>query len=125
MKRRILVIEDHEDNRRIMRDVLISGGYEVIEAVNGAEGVEKAAIGKPDLILMDLQLPVLDGLEATRRIKAQPDMRKTPVIAVTSYALNDDNQKAFAAGCDGYFSKPISPRQLLATVGDILAKLGA
>lgn len=124
MKQRILVVEDQEDNRRIMRDLLASAGYHVIEAVSGVEGVEKAASEKPDLILMDLQLPTIDGLEATRRIKAEPALRETPVIAVTSYALSGDNEKAVAAGCDGYFSKPVSPRRLLAKIRTILPKLG-
>jgi len=124
MKQRILVVEDQEDNRRIMRDLLVSAGYDVIEAVSGAEGVEKAATEKPDLILMDLQLPVIDGLEATRRIKAKPALRETPVIAVTSYALSGDNEKAVAAGCDTYFSKPVSPRHLLAKIRSMLPKRG-
>lgn len=122
MKQRILVVEDQEDNRRIMRDLLVSAGYEVIEAVSGAEGVEMAASANPDLILMDLQLPLIDGLEATRRIRAEPASSRTPVIAVTSYALSGDNDKALAAGCDAYFSKPVSPRRLLAKIEAVLPK---
>jgi len=123
MKQRILVVEDQEDNRRIMRDLLVNAGYDVIEAADGDEGVKKAKATKPDLILMDLQLPVIDGLEATRRIKAQPALSETPIIAVTSYALGDDNEKARAAGCDGYFSKPVSPRSLLAKIVSVLPRL--
>ncbi len=122
MKQRILVVEDQEDNRRIMRDLLVNAGYEVIEAVNGVEAVAMAASAKPDLILMDLQLPLIDGLEATRRIKAEPASREMPVIAVTSYALSGDNEKALAAGCDAYFSKPVSPRRLLAKIEAVLPK---
>ena len=120
MTKRILVVEDQEDNRQIIRDLVTSVGYEMIEAVDGEQGVALAAQHKPDLILMDIQLPVLDGYEATRRIKAQPELKAIPVIAVTSYALSGDDQKAFAAGCDGYVTKPFSPRQLLAKIREHL-----
>ena len=122
MKRRILVVEDQDDSRRIMRDLLASAGYQVLEARTGADAVKAAETERPDLILMDLQLPVSDGLEATRRIKAIESLRDTPVIAVTSYALSGDNDKAMAAGCDSYFSKPVSPRTLLAKINTILSK---
>jgi two-component system cell cycle response regulator DivK len=121
MTKRILVIEDQEDNRQIIRDLVTSVGYEMIEAHDGEQGVALAAQHKPDLILMDIQLPVLDGYEATRRIKAQPELKAIPVIAVTSYALSGDDQKAFAAGCDGYVTKPFSPRQLLAKIREHLS----
>ena len=116
MSRRILLIEDHEDNRRIVRDLLTPAGYEVVEAVTGEEGVAMAATHHPDLILMDIQLPGLDGYEATRRIKANPALRHIPIIVVTSYALSGDDVKAFAAGCDAYVTKPFVPRELLAKV---------
>jgi two-component system cell cycle response regulator DivK len=118
--RRILVVEDQEDNRSILRDLLTSAGFEVIEALNGADGVDLAEAEKPDLILMDIQLPLVDGYEATRRIKASPTIQETPVIAVTSYALSGDEAKAQAAGCDGYVTKPFSPRLLLAKVREYL-----
>ena len=121
MTQRILVVEDQEDNRAILRDLLTSAGYVVIEAVNGADGVTVAEAEKPDLILMDIQLPVLDGYEATRRIKAIPALQGTPVIAVTSYALSGDEAKAHEAGCDDYVAKPFSPRLLLAKVSEFLA----
>jgi len=120
MTKRILVVEDTEDNRQIIRDLLTSAGYEMIEALDGAEGVAMAAAHKPDLILMDMQLPVLDGYEATRRIKADPALAHIPVIAVTSYALAGDEAKTKAAGCNGYVAKPFSPRQLLAKVREFL-----
>ena len=120
MSRRILIVEDQEDNRRILRDLLTSAGYELIEATNGQEGVDLAASERPDLILMDIQLPVLDGYEATRRIKAEPALRTIPIIAVTSYALSGDDVKAFEAGCDSYVTKPFSPRALLAKVREYL-----
>ncbi len=116
MSRRILVVEDHEENRRIMRDLLNAAGYEMLEAHTGEEGVARAESERPDLILMDIQLPGLDGYEATRRIKAIPALRAIPIIAVTSYALSGDDRKALAAGCDAYVTKPFSPRALLAKI---------
>ena len=116
MSKRILVVEDHEDNRRIMRDLLTSSGFEVIEAVTGLEGVTAAETHLPHLIVMDIQLPGIDGYEATRRIKANPSLRKVPIIVVTSYALSGDDVKAFEAGCDAYVAKPFSPRDLLAKI---------
>jgi two-component system cell cycle response regulator DivK len=120
MSRRILVVEDHEENRRIMRDLLTAAGYEMIEAVTGEDGVALAARERPDLILMDIQLPGLDGYDTTRRIKADPALRAIPIIAVTSYALSGDDVKAFAAGCDAYVTKPFSPRALLAKIREYL-----
>jgi two-component system cell cycle response regulator DivK len=120
MRKRILVVEDTEDNRQIIRDLLTSAGYEMIEAVDGGEGVAKAGKLKPDLILMDMQLPVLDGYEATRRIKADPALAHIPVIAVTSYALAGDEAKTKAAGCNAYVAKPFSPRELLSKVREFL-----
>ena len=121
MTKRILVTEDNEDNRRIMHDLLVSAGCEVFEAQTGAEGVAAAGTQRPDLILMDIQLPVFDGYEATRRIKADPSLSAIPIIAVTSYALSGDEVKAREAGCDGYMSKPFSPRELLAKVREFLS----
>jgi len=120
MNKTVLVIEDHEDNRRIMHDLLTSKGYEVIEAVNGLEGVDAAETHRPDLILLDIQLPGIDGYEATRRIKANPNLQKIPIIVVTSYALSGDDMKAFEAGCDAYVAKPFSPRELLAKIREYL-----
>ena len=114
------MVEDQEDNRQILRDLLTSAAFEVIEAEDGEAGVAAAAAHHPDLILMDIQLPILDGYEATRRLKADASLRSIPVIAVTSYALGGDDDKARAAGCDAYFSKPFSPRQLLAKVREYL-----
>jgi two-component system cell cycle response regulator DivK len=120
MTKRILVVEDHEDNRQILRDLLGSVGYEMIEAHDGAAALPTAKASKPDLILMDIQLPMVDGYEATRRIKADPELKAIPVIAVTSYALSGDEDKAKAAGCDAYVAKPYSPRQLLAKIREYL-----
>ena len=121
MKQRILVVEDQEDNRRIVRDLLTSAGYETLEAVTGQAGVRLAEAQRPDLILMDMQLPGLNGYEAARQIKANPELRTIPIIAVTSYALSGDDIKARQAGCDGYITKPFSPRALLAAIRGYLA----
>ena len=88
--KKILVVEDTEDNRQILRDLLGMAGYEMIEAHDGAEGVSQATEHKPDLILMDIQMPVMDGYEATRQIKANPELKGIPILAVTSYALSGD-----------------------------------
>jgi two-component system, cell cycle response regulator DivK len=122
MSKRILVVEDQEDNRQIVRDLLSANGYELTDAITGEEGVAFAKRDRPDLILMDIQLPGIDGYEATRRIKADPKLRHIPIIVVTSYALSGDDQKAFAAGCDGYVTKPFSPRLLLAKIREYLPK---
>jgi two-component system, cell cycle response regulator DivK len=113
MSKRILVVEDQEDLRGVLRDLLGSSGYSVLEAVDGRDGVAKALSERPDLILMDIQLPVLDGYDATRQIKADPNLKATPVIAVSSFAMKGDEEKARAAGCDHYVTKPYSPMQLL------------
>ena len=123
MTKRILVIEDQEDNRAILRDLLTSAGFSVLEAVNGAEGVTKAKTELPDLILMDIQMPIMDGYEATRRIKAEVATASIPIIAVTSYALSGDEVRAREAGCNGYVAKPFSPRQLLGQVRGFLDKV--
>ena len=116
----ILIVEDQEDNRKILRDLLTSRGYTTLEATEGRTGIRLAREHRPALILMDIQLPGIDGYEATRQIKADPDLSGIPLIAVTSYALSGDSQKAFAAGCDAYIAKPYSPRQLLAKVQEFL-----
>jgi len=119
--KRILVVEDTWHNRRILRDLLTRAGFEVLEAVNGEEGVTQAELYQPDLILMDIQLPVLNGYEATRIIKSNPILQHIPIVAVTSYALAGDEAKTREAGCDGYVAKPFSPRKLLAKVQEFLA----
>jgi len=120
MSKRILLIEDQEDNRRIVRDLLTSVGFDLIEAVTGEDGVALAVKHRPDLILMDVLLPGLNGYDATRLIKAKPELRQIPIIAVTSYALSGDDIKAREAGCDAYISKPFSPRELLAKIREFL-----
>ena len=120
MTKRILVVEDQEDNRQILRDLLGSADYEMTEAENGEEALAAVVRDKPDLILMDIQLPIMDGYEATRRIKADPALRSIPIIAVTSHALSGGEEKARAAGCDDFVPKPYSPRQLLAKIRQYL-----
>ncbi len=122
MSKRILIIEDHEDNREIMRVTLGAAGFEVIEAVTGDAGVAMAESERPDLILMDIQLPGIDGYEATRIIKANPALRHIPIIVVTSYALSGDEVKAKEAGCNAYLAKPFRPRELLAMVCEFVPK---
>jgi len=106
-----------------MRDLLNTAGYRLIEAVDGEEGVKLAQSDRPDLILMDIQLPILDGYEATRRIRASVELKSIPIIAVTSYALSGDDAKARAAGCDSYVAKPFSPRELVARVRVVLRRV--
>ena len=122
MTKRILVVEDQADLRGILRDLLTGSGYDVVEAADGGEGVAKAKSERPDLILMDIQLPVLDGYETTRQIKADPNLKATPIIAVSSYAMKGDEEKARASGCDHYVTKPYSPVQLLRIIRGFLGE---
>jgi two-component system cell cycle response regulator DivK len=121
MTKRILVVEDQEDNRQILRDLLSNAGFEIIEAETGEEALVAASSQRPDLILMDIQLPVLDGYEVTRRIKANPLLQEIPIIVVTSYALSGDEGKAREAGCNDYVTKPYSPRELLTKIRNLLS----
>ena len=120
MSKRILVVDDQEDLRGVLRDLLIGSGYTVIEAADGETGVAKAKSDRPDLILMDIQMPVIDGYEATRRIKIDPDLNPIPIVAVSSFAMKGDEEKARAAGCDHYVTKPYSPMQLLRLIRGLL-----
>jgi two-component system, cell cycle response regulator DivK len=120
MSKRILIVEDQEDLRGVLRTLLAGSGYEVVEAADGQAGVAKAQSERPDLILMDIQLPVLDGYDATRQIKANPDLKATPIIAVSSFAMKGDEEKARTAGCDHYVTKPYSPMQLLGIIRGFL-----
>jgi two-component system cell cycle response regulator DivK len=122
---RILVVEDNPKNLKLLRDVLRFSGYEVIEATSGEDGVRLAAAEHPDLILMDLQLPGIDGAEALRRIRAAEPVRAVPVVAVTAFAMDDDRQSAFDSGFTGYVEKPISVRRLPQQVRDFLRLGGA
>ena len=120
MSKRILVVDDQEDLRGVLRDLLTGSGYTVIEAADGQAGVARAKSDRPDLILMDIQMPVIDGYEATRRIKVDPDLNSIPIVAVSSFAMKGDEEKARAAGCDHYVTKPYSPMQLLRLIRGFL-----
>jgi len=120
VSKRILVVDDQEDLRGVLRDLLIGSGYTVIEAADGETGVAKAKSDRPDLILMDIQMPVIDGYEATRLIKGDPNLKPIPIVAVSSFAMKGDEEKARAAGCDHYVTKPYSPMQLLRLIRGLL-----
>jgi two-component system cell cycle response regulator DivK len=116
MSKRILVVEDQEDNRQILRDLLTNAGYEIIQAENGREALTAAATQQPDLILMDIQLPGMDGLEATMMLKRADATRAIPVIALTALAMKGDEERIRAAGCDGYIAKPMGYREFLSAI---------
>ena len=116
----ILYVEDNEMNRQIVRDLLKRTKYSLIEAQDGEAGVAKALEARPDLILMDIQLPKISGMEAMRRLRAEAAMADTPIIAITSFALSGDEQKAKEAGANAYLAKPYSPRDLLGLIRKIL-----
>ena len=114
--KRILLVEDHEDNRNIYRTILHHFGYEVHEAADGREGIRLARELQPDLILMDVAIPFIDGWEATRVLKSDARTMSIPVIALTAHARAEDRQHAHEAGCDGYLAKPVEPRRVIAEV---------
>src|SRR5207253_10978492 len=124
LTRRSLIVEDQEDLCGVLRDLVTSSGYTIIEAVDGATGVTRAKSDRPDIILMDIQMLIIDGYEATRQIKADPDLTSIPIVAVSSFAMKGDEEKARAAGCDEYVTKPYSPIQLLRMVRGYLVKKG-
>jgi CheY-like chemotaxis protein len=119
---KILVVEDNEMNRDMLSRRLQRRGYEVIMALDGSEGIEMATTENPDLILMDMSLPVIDGWEATRRLKSAPGTGSIPIIALTAHAMAGDREKAMEAGCDDYDSKPIELPRLLSKIEAILQK---
>jgi CheY-like chemotaxis protein len=118
----VMVVEDFEDNRFMMRRLLEMSGYQVLEAINGEEAVEIAIRERPNLILMDLSLPLLDGLAATRRIRQYPDLRDVPIVAVSAHDTADFHADALAAGCNDYVTKPIDFDQLETLLGHLLPK---
>jgi len=119
---KILLVEDNEVNRRLAEFLLRSQGYEVIEAASAEQAFEMLATERPDLIVMDIQLPDMDGLEATRRLKEDPGLRDIPVVAVTSFAMNGDYERAMAAGCIGYITKPIDKTTFIGEIASHLVK---
>jgi CheY-like chemotaxis protein len=122
---KILLVEDNEMNRDMLSRRLVRNGFEVVMAVDGSEGVAMAASEKPDLILMDMSLPVMDGWEATRRVKAEAATSTIPVIALTAHALVEDREKATAAGCDDFDTKPVELPRLLEKINRLLGEKAA
>lgn len=116
MPSRILCVEDNPQNMRLVRKILCSAGYEVVEAVDGTSGITAAHEQNPDLILMDVNLPDIDGLEATRQLKADPQVSAIPILALTANAMHGDRERCLEAGCNGYIPKPITKNELLNTV---------
>jgi two-component system cell cycle response regulator DivK len=118
---KILIVDDNRDSRELVVKVLKTRGYRTIEAVDGQEALEKAVAERPDLILMDRSLPKIDGYEVTRRLKNQDEFKDIPIVALTAHAMRGDREKALAAGCEGYISKPINVRQLPEQIKSYLA----
>ncbi len=121
VEKKILLVEDNPVNRRLAEFLLRSQGYQVRAATTAQEAFDNIKAERPDLILMDVQLPGMDGLEATRKLKAEPTTRDIPVVAVTSYAMKGDREKALAAGCSGYITKPIDKDTFVQEVATVLA----
>lgn len=119
---KILIVEDNQDNRELIVKALRINGYKLIEAIDGEEAIEKAKSERPDLILMDLFIPKIDGYEVTRRLKGNDEFKNIPVIACTAHAMKGDMEDALAAGCDGYIPKPIDVRQLSKQINSFLHK---
>jgi two-component system, cell cycle response regulator DivK len=119
MGKRILIVEDEPKNLKLMRDILQRFSYETVEAYDGEQGVEMAKTTNPDLILMDIMMPKMDGLEATRQIKADSVTRNIPIIALTSYAMKGDRERTLEAGCDTYLAKPVNITEVLKKVADL------
>jgi two-component system, cell cycle response regulator DivK len=118
---KVLCIEDNPQNMRLVRKILVSAGYSVLEAVDGLSGIEMAMQQRPDVILMDINLPDIDGLEATQRLRACAEMASTPIIALTANAMHGDRERCLASGCNGYVPKPITKNELINTVAHFLA----
>jgi CheY-like chemotaxis protein len=121
----VLLVEDNEDNRTIYTTILRHVGHEVIEAANGEDGIRLALERQPNVILMDVAMPGIDGWEATRRLKGDPQTARIPVIALTAHAMAEDRQRAVDAGCEGYLAKPIEPRRVVEEVNRMLERIAA
>ena len=122
MPKKILIVEDNPQNMKVELMALRPHGYILLQATDGEEALQIAMRDKPDLIIMDIQLPKVSGLEVTGRLRQMPDFRHTPIIAVTAYAMRGDKEKAIEAGCDTYLSKPINTRELPKVVAEMLSK---
>jgi two-component system cell cycle response regulator DivK len=112
MPRKILIVEDNEDSRELVAKVLRNKGYITVEAVDGEEAIEKVVSEKPDLVLLDISIPKLDGYEVAKRLKSREDVKDIPIVAVTAHAMKGDREKVIAAGFEGYISKPVNVREL-------------
>jgi CheY-like chemotaxis protein len=122
MKRKILIIEDNEQNLYLVKYILEKKGYETIAATDGQKGIDLADKARPDLILLDIQLPVMDGYAVAMNLRLNPNLSGTPIIAVTSYAMPGDRDKAIASGCNGYIEKPINPDTFISQIENHLPK---
>ena len=116
MSKCILVVEDQEDNRRILRDLFVNAGYELVEAESGEEALTALTVQRPDLILMDIQLPEVSGLEVTKWLKEDAELKAIPVVAVTAFAMKGDEERIREGGCEAYLSKPISVAKFIETI---------
>jgi len=125
MTQRILIVEDNELNLKLFRDLLAANGFETVETREGLEAISLTRNMRPDLILMDIQLPEISGLDITRKIKSDPELRHIPVIAVTAFAMKDDEARILEAGCEAYLSKPIAIDQFLSVVRRFLLPVTA
>ena len=125
MTKKILIVEDNPQNMKIALMVLRPHGYTLLEATDGNEALEIAVSNKPDLILMDMQLPKVSGLEVTKRLRQMPGFSHIPIIAVTAYAMKGDDERIIKAGCDAYLPKPINTRELPRVVSEMLVKVAA
>ncbi|HEX7119790.1 MAG TPA: response regulator [Longimicrobiales bacterium] len=123
--KKILIVEDNEDNLMVYRTILEHVGYGVLEARDGEEGIARASESHPDLILMDISIPKIDGWEATRRLKEAEGTRDIPIIALTAHALEEDREKALSVGCDGYLAKPVEPRRVVEEVERYVGPAGS
>ena len=122
MKKVILIVEDDQKNLKLVRDILQVSGFSTIEATNGELGVELARVKEPDLILMDIQLPILDGIKATKILKDADSTEKIPIIALSAFAMDKDKEEMIRAGCEAFLTKPIDIRELIKTVGEFLSR---
>ena len=122
MKRKVLVVDDEPKNLKLARDLLEVFGYKVIEAEDGKQGVEMAKIHKPDLVLMDIMMPVMDGIEATRVLKASGTTQNIPILVVSSQAMKGDKERIIRCGCDGYLAKPFNIHELREVIVELLLK---
>ncbi|WP_108659141.1 response regulator [Acuticoccus kandeliae] len=122
MGHRVLIVEDNELNMKLFHDLLEASGMDILQTRNGIDALEVAKRERPDLIVMDIQLPEMSGLEVTERIKSDPDLKPIPVIAVTAFAMKGDEERIRAAGCEAYLSKPISIDRFISTVKSFLPK---